>query len=571
MVCLVGETHVLGGAVYVRIDGDRTNAHLVTSPNNANRNLAPVRDQNLVERWFRQSTAIVSHVFYTAAVDADFVVVGSGPNGLVAGCVLAEAGQRVVVLEAHPERPGGAVWSEESTLPGYVHDVGAAFFTFGRVSPAFRQLELERHGVEWCHAEFESCHPAPDGSHASISRDPEVDVAHFGSPRDGEVWRRLTAWHRRIEPAFLDALLRPIPAIGPALRLLPFDALRVARIMASRGRGLATRMFESEAPRRVLPGLALHVDAGPDDRFGAGIGYVLGVTATTGGYAIPRGGARSVTKALIDRLRSFGGELHLAERVERIVVADGRARAVKTASGLEVACLRGVLADTAAPALLLDLVERQHVPARVVRAMRRFPPGWGTFKVDWALSGPVPWTVEVARRSAVVHAADSIDDLSRFTAEVRAGRLPDNPYLVIGQQSLADNTRAPAGGHTLWAYSRVPPQLEGGWEAARERFTDRIEQRIEGLAPGFRESIRARLASTPDDLQSMNANLVGGDLGGGSNAWNRQLIFRPVFPYFRYRTPVRGLYLCSSYAHPGAGVHGMCGFNAANAALKEQG
>ncbi len=502
--------------------------------------------------------------------DADFVVVGSGPNGLVAACVLARQGCRVLVLEAHPQHPGGAVWSEEATLPGFLHDVGAAFFTFGRVSPAFRHLDLEGNGVVWRDAEFESCHPAPDGSFACISRGPHADPDHFGSTKDAGVWRDLSAWHRRIEPNFLGALLQPIPAIGPAVRLLPFDLLRLARIMTSSGRALASRLFESEAARRVLPGLSLHVDAGPDDRFGAGIGYVLGVVATTSGYAVPQGGARRITETLVRILEAKGGSLRLGARVERIVVRDGRARAVRTADGEEYECTRGVLADTAAPSLLLDLVEEQHVPARVVRAMRRFPRGWGTFKIDWALSGPVPWTVDAARQSSVVHAGDSLDDLSRFTREVRAGRLPENPYLVIGQQSVADPSRAPAGQHTLWAYSRVPPRLEGGWEQARESFADRVDDRIETLAPGFRQRILARHVSTPADLEAQNANLVGGDLGGGSNAWNRQLIFRPVFPYFRYRTPVRGLYLCSSYAHPGAGVHGMCGYNAARIAMKHE-
>ncbi|HGG57832.1 MAG TPA: NAD(P)/FAD-dependent oxidoreductase, partial [Nannocystis exedens] len=177
----------------------------------------------------------------------------------------------------------------------------------------------------------------------------------------------------------------------------------------------------------------------------------------------------------------------------------------------------------------------------------------------------------LARQSAVVHAGDSLDDLRRFTAEVRGGELPTNPYLVVGQQSITDPSRAPAGKHTLWAYSRVPPSIEGGWASQAERFADAIDARIEGLAPGFRAQILGRRVVSPENLEAMDANLVGGDLGGGSNAWHRQLIFRPIFPYFRYRMPLRGLYLCSSYAHPGAGVHGMCGYNAATVALKDLG
>jgi phytoene dehydrogenase-like protein len=204
------------------------------------------------------------------------------------------------------------------------------------------------------------------------------------------------------------------------------------------------------------------------------------------------------------------------------------------------------------------------------RAMRRFRYGWGTFKMDWALSGPVPWQCAEARESAVIHAGDSIEDLRRFTAEVRDGRLPSNPYLVIGQQSLAEPSRAPAGCHTLWAYTHVPSALENPWEQVQEAFADCIEKRIEGLAPGFRRLIRARAVVSPRQLEAMDENLVGGDLGGGSAHFDHQLFFRPAFPYFRYRTHVRGLYLCSASAHPGAGVHGACGFNAAHMALRDQ-
>jgi phytoene dehydrogenase-like protein len=211
------------------------------------------------------------------------------------------------------------------------------------------------------------------------------------------------------------------------------------------------------------------------------------------------------------------------------------------------------------------------LPSWIRFSARRFRYGWGTFKMDWALAGPVPWTSPEARQSAVIHAGDSIADLIAFTRQARAGHLPANPYLVIGQQSLVDPSRAPPGGHTLWAYSRVPSRLPDGWHAHKERFADRIEERIEGLAPGFRGLIRARAIFAPDDLEAMNENLVGGDLGGGSAQFSHQLFFRPAFPYFRYRTPVRGLYLASASAHPGAGVHGACGFNAARAALHDLG
>lgn len=502
--------------------------------------------------------------------DPDAIVVGSGPNGLVAGCVLARAGLDVLVLEANPARPGGAVGSEAATRPGFVHDVGAAFYPWGVLSPAFRSLPLEEHGLRWRWGGFESCHPAPDGSYACIARDPDRTAQHFGSAEDGERWREIAGWYRSIEPRVIDLLLRSFPAVGPIARLGPSHLARLAGVFLSGARQLSERWFTSVAARRVLPGLGLHVDVGPDDRFSAALGFMLGMTASTGGYAVPEGGAQSLANALVGCLRAAGGRLRLGARVTRVLVRGGQARAVRLADGEEIAA-RVVLADTDVAALLLDLVEPEHVPARVAGFMRRYPRGWGTFKVDWALDGPVPWSVEPARESAVVHASDSIDDLARFTAQVRDGSLPERPYLVIGQQSVVDPSRAPAGSHTLWAYTRVPSAVNGGWSAHAEPLADRIDARIEGLAPGFGTRVLARRVVSPDQLYAMDSNLVGGDLGGGSNAWHRQLLFRPLFPYFRYRMPINGLYLCSSYAHPGAGVHGMCGFNAAQRALRDLG
>jgi phytoene dehydrogenase-like protein len=500
--------------------------------------------------------------------DPDAVVIGSGPNGLVAGSVLARAGLTVLVLEANETRAGGAVGSEAATRPGFLHDIGAAFFPWAKVSPAFRSLPLEAHGLRWRRGTFDSCHPAPDGSYASIAGDPDRTARHFGNAADGERWRGIAGWYASIEPQVIGMLLDAFPALGPTARLGPVHLSRLAAVFLSRGRRLSERWFTSTAARRVLPGLALHADVGPDDRFGAALGFMLGMAASSSGYVVPEGGARSITEALLGCLRGYGGQLRLGARVARVVAPGGRARAVRLTTGEEIAT-RVVLADTDVAALLLDLVERQHVPSRVVNFMQRFPRGWGTFKVDWALDGPVPWSAATAGDSAVVHAGDSIDDLSRFTTQVRAGELPDNPYLVIGQQSLLDPTRAPPGGQTLWAYSRVPSVVRGGWSTQAEEMGDRIDARIEALAPGFRARILARRLVSPEQLHAMDSNLVGGDLGGGSNAWNRQLLFRPLFPYFRYRMPVKGLYLCSSYAHPGAGVHGMCGYNAAKQVLKD--
>ncbi len=498
----------------------------------------------------------------------DAIVIGSGPNGLTAAAALARQGWRVLVLEARGH-PGGAVWSEELTLPGYLHDVGAAFFPFADSSPAFRFLDLVGAGLEWRNAPRESCHPAPDGTCATICRDLARSVASFGT--DGPAWRRLAEWGRSMGDRLPAALLAPLPALQPALRLGLANLTKLGLAGLSTTAGLARRWFQTEAGRRVLPGLALHVDLGPEDAAGGGLALALALGAATAGNRIPRGGARAITLALLRRLEENGGRVELHTHADQILVRGKRAVAVRTSRGDEIPFRRAVLADVGAPALYLKLLPARAVPSWVRTSIRRFRYGWGTFKMDWALSGPVPWAHPEAREAGVVHAGDSVADLIAFTRQVRAGRLPDNPYLVIGQQSLADPARAPEGGHTLWAYSRVPPRPEGGWAACKEAFADRVERRIEQLAPGFRQVIRARAVHTPEDLQARDENLVGGDLGGGSARIGQQLFFRPVFPYFRYRTPVGNVYLASASAHPGAGVHGACGFNAARRALADHG
>jgi phytoene dehydrogenase-like protein len=496
----------------------------------------------------------------------DAIVIGAGPNGLTAAAVLARNGWKVLVLEAKA-RPGGAVYTEELTLPGFHHDVGAAFFPFADDSPAFRHLDLVGAGLQWHNARRESCHPAPDGSCVTISRDVEETARSFG--RDGDAWRKLANWQKQMGDRLASALLAPLPSVRPIWRLGIRNLIRLSLAGFGSTAGLARRLFQTEAARRVLPALALHVDLGPDDWSGAGLALSLAFGAAGPGFRVPIGGARAITEALIHRLTEHGGEVRTNARVSKIVVRGKRAAAVCSESGDEIPFRRAVLADVGAPALYLKLLPADAVSSWVRRSAERFCYGWGTFKMDWALSGPVPWNSGEARESAVVHTGDSLADLIGFTREVRAGRLPSNPYLVIGQQSLADPGRAPAGCHTMWAYSRVPPQIEGGWDQCRESFGDRMEERIEGLAPGFRRIIRARCLHAPPDLEAMDENLVSGDLGGGSARIDQQLFLRPLFPYFRYRTPVRGVYLASASTHPGAGVHGACGFNAANAALRD--
>ena len=496
----------------------------------------------------------------------DAVVIGAGPNGLTAAATLARQGWQVLVLEA-TGRPGGALYSEELTQPGYLHDVGAAFFPFADHSPAFCSLDLTGAGLRWCNARRESAHPAPDGSCATIARDVDLAAASFGE--DGPAWRRLAGWQAAMGERLVEALLAPLPAVRPALRLGPRHLTRLGLAGLTTPAAFARRHFRMEAGRRVIPALALHVDLGPEDFAGTGLGLVLALLAAGSGFRVPVGGAKAITAALLRRLEEAGGTLRLDTHVDAIVVRGRRAVAVRTNRGEEIPARRAVLADVTAPNLFLHLLPAEAATGWVRRSMRRFRYGWGTFKMDWALSGPVPWSAPVARESAVVHTGDSLADLIAFTRQVRRRELPANPYLVIGQQSLADPSRAPAGHHTLWAYSRVPPTMPGGWPRYRDHFADRIEARIEALAPGFRALIVGRSVQAPPDLEAMDENLVGGDLGGGSAHFEQQLFFRPVFPYFRYRTPVRGLYLASASAHPGAGVHGACGFNAARMALAD--
>jgi phytoene dehydrogenase-like protein len=327
--------------------------------------------------------------------------------------------------------PGGAVYSVESTLPGYVHDVGAAFFPFADESPAFRKFDLAGVGLEFRNARRESCHPAPDGGCVAIARDPDLAAASFGA--DGPAWSRLARWKRRMGERLAATLLAPLPGLGPAWRLGPVSLYRLARAGLSSAAAFSRRHFQTEAARRVIPGLALHVDLGPDDISGAALGLVLALLASGKGFPVPVGGARSITHALIRRLEEHGGSVQLGTHVDGVVVRGGQAVAVRTRQGDEIPCRQAILADVGAPALFLKMLPPESVPFLVRLSIRRFRYGWGTFKMDWALAGPVPWQAPEARESAVVHAGDSIDDLLTFTRQVRAGELPVNPYLVIGQ------------------------------------------------------------------------------------------------------------------------------------------
>ena len=325
----------------------------------------------------------------------DAVVIGSGPNGIAGAAALALRGWDVLLLEAK-SRPGGALYSEPFTLPGFVHDVGAAFFPFADLSPVFRTLDLSGAGLQWRNAAIESCHPAPDGTCASISRDVERSARSFGV--DGDAWRKLAQWMAGMSDRLANALLTPLPAFGPAWRLGLGNILKFSIAGMQTTAFWSKHTFRTEAARRIVPGLALHVDLGPEDFAGAGLGLVLALLASASGFRVPVGGARAITEAMLQRFERAGGRLRLNTHVERIVVREGRAVAVRTDDGTEIDVRHAVLADVGPAALFLKMLDEEAVPGGLRVKAREFRYGWGTFKMDWALSGPVPWTAPKGAR-----------------------------------------------------------------------------------------------------------------------------------------------------------------------------
>jgi phytoene dehydrogenase-like protein len=504
----------------------------------------------------------------------DAIVIGAGPNGLVAANRLASAGWSVVVLEANAE-PGGAVRSSELTgVPGFVSDWFSAFYPLGVASPAMRALELEQHGLEWVHAPVALAHPTPDGRTALLSRDLDQTAASLDAyaPGDGDAWRRLYARWRRAEPALLPAVLGPLPGSGAAFRMLrqvgPVELARITRIALGSGGGLGSRTFAGEGGRLLLAGNLLHTDLDLRSALGGQYAWMLASLGQEHGFPVPRGGAGRLTDALVARLRANGGELRCDARVSDVIVREGRAVAVRTADGVEYDATRAVVADTSAPALYRDLVGEEHLPASFPRRLRRFRWDHATVKVDWALSAPVPWSNPAARQAGTVHVGESIDALATWALDVRRGRVPQRPFLLVGQMTTSDPTRSPAGTESLWAYTHVPQGAAASMGDAAA-YADRMEAEIERMAPGFRELVLGRHVFSPSAMERADANLVGGAVNGGTSALRQQLWLRPVPGSLGARTPIRNLYLGSASAHPGGGVHGMAGSNAAGAALHD--
>ena len=489
----------------------------------------------------------------------DAIVVGAGHNGLVAANLLADAGWSVLVLESQLE-PGGAVRSGELTVPGVVHDLFSAFYPLAAASPHIAGLGLGDYGLRWRRSPHVLAHPTPDGRCAVLSTDLDTTAASLDTyaAGDGDAWRRLYGLWERVGGSFLEAMLRPFPpvrgALGLATTLGPKGLLRFARHAVLPVRRLAEEEFGGAGGGLLLAGNTLHTDLSPDTTAGGLFGWLLCSLGQQHGFPVPEGGAGRLTDALVRRLEARGGRVECGQRVAKVEVRAGRAVGAVTADGTAVPARRAVLADVTAPSLFLDLVGADHLPAGFVRDLRRFQFDSGTVKVDWALSGPIPWKSAEAAAAGTVHVADSMDELTMYSAELATGRIPTNPFLILGQMAVADPTRSP----TAWAYTHVPQRA---WDDSEtDRFADVVEARIERLAPGFGDVVVGRHVFTPTTLPE-------GAVNGGTAQIHQQLVFRPAPGLARPETPIAGLYLAGSSSHPGGGVHGAPGANAARAAL----
>jgi phytoene dehydrogenase-like protein len=501
----------------------------------------------------------------------DAVVIGSGPNGLVAANLLADAGWDVLVLEAQ-DVPGGAVQSAEVAAPGYVSDLFSSFYPLALGSPVLRDLRLEDHGLHWRHAPAVLAHPLLDGRTAVLSRDLDVTCASVDAfaAGDGAAWRRLAEQWQEIKAPLVDVLMGPFPPVRAGLDLAralgPRELLRFARFGVLPMRRYAQEEFAGEGAALLVAGNALHTDLTPESTSSALFGWLLAMLGQDVGFPVPEGGAGGLTQALVTRLERRGGRLECGQQVRRVQVRDGTAVAVETADRVVPVC-RAVLADVSAIALYRHLLD--DVPSRLLRDLDRFDSDDATVKVDWALSGPIPWANEGVAGAGTVHLGGGLDAISDFSHALALNRMPDHPFVLLGQMTTTDPTRSPAGTESAWAYSHVPSGRE--WSApARAAWVDRLEAWVEQFAPGFRELVVGRFDRFPDDMQRVNANLLGGAVNGGTSALHQQLFFRPTPSLGRPETFVRGLYLASAGAHPGGGVHGSCGANAARAALRSR-
>jgi phytoene dehydrogenase-like protein len=469
--------------------------------------------------------------------DYDAIIVGSGPNGLAAAVTLAREGWSVLVREAE-ETIGGGTRSAELTLPGFVHDVCSAFHPLGAGSSVFRALPLAEHGLEFVHPPAALAHPLDDGRAVVLERSLDATASSLDAD-DRDEYRRLVGPFVERWGDLERDLLRPLVRIPRS----PVLAARFGLHALRPARGLAEGVFDGERARALFAGVSAHSFLRLERRASAAVGLALLTLGHAVGWPVVRGGSQKLADALASYLRSLGGEIETGAPVESLA---------------DLPRAGAVLCDLTPRELLR--VAGSRLPPRYRRGLERYRYGPGAFKLDYALDGPIPWTAPECRRAGTVHLGGTLAEVAAAERAPWEGRHAERPFVLVGQQSRFDETRAPEGRHTLWAYCHVP-------NGSTVDMSERIERQIERFAPGFRELVLARSIATPADLERRNANLVGGDINGGA-ADLRQLLARPVARLNPYSTPLPGLYICSAATPPGGGVHGLCGYRAARAALK---
>ncbi|RZU53942.1 phytoene dehydrogenase-like protein [Krasilnikovia cinnamomea] len=505
----------------------------------------------------------------------DAVVIGAGHNGLVAANLLVDAGWDVLVLEA-TDAAGGSVRTEELTAPGFRHDTCSAFYPLGMASPVLRELDLESHGLVWRHAPAVLAHVLPDDRCALLSRDPAETAESLAAfdAHDGQAWLGEVGRWRRVGAPLLEAMLRPFPPMRAGVRLLralgAAEALRFSRMAVQPVDDFGRERFRGAGGQLLLAGNALHTDLGTGQAGSAIFGWLLAMLGQSVGFPVPAGGGGQLVEALLRRLESRGGTVEYGRAVTRILHARATAVGVQDVHGERVRARRAVLADVSAPTLYADLVGLSGLPAAMATDVRRFQWDHATIKIDWALSGPIPWTAPDARRAGTIHLGADMAGLAEYSTDLARDRLPGHPFILLGQMTTSDPSRSPAGTESVWAYTHVPQRMARDTGRMREQ-AERMEGVIERRAPGFRASVVARHVQLPGDLQRHNPSLFGGAVNGGTAALHQQLFFRPVPGLARADTPIDRLYLASSSAHPGGGVHGAPGANAARAALARNG
>ncbi len=493
------------------------------------------------------------------------LVVGAGSNGLVAAIHLAAAGLDVTVLE-HGAAPGGGAGSRELTLPGFVHDPHAGFVPMAAASPAIRELELEREGLEWRNPPVVLAHPFEDGTAIALHRDVEATVASLGPAGPG--WRAAMRRWLPLATPLVESLLAPLPPVRGPLRLaaaLRGDLPEWTRRMLGSVEALGLDLFDGD--RRATAWLAAsaqHTGLGPWTTVSGAFGFILQLLGHSHGWPLPRGGMGRLTAALVGRAEREGARIRCEATVETILVRGGRVRGVRLASGEELPA--DAVVSTVSAGLLARLLPPGALSPRLERRLRAWRYGTAPFKLDYALSGPVPWTAAEPRETAVVHVGGDLDAFAAAAYAAGRGDVPERPALVVGQQSLVDPTRAPEGRHTLYVYGHVPQR----YDLDDEEVAARIEAQLERFAPGWARLVLARAVRAPWQTERENPSMVGGELGGGSYELDQQLVFRPAPELVRYRAPVRGLYVAGASTHPGGAVHGVSGRGAARALLSDR-